>query len=76
MIRRGMRNGQVGSTALLVLSILVLLGGLVAIGLVVTDSMNYSEVGTAKKVGGFCTALGVIGIVASRMGGAKKPPGA
>jgi hypothetical protein len=51
----------------MVLGVLCLLGGLVALGLVLTDSMNYSAVGDAKKGAGIGIGVGLAAIIGAVM---------
>jgi hypothetical protein len=54
-----MRNPQSGVGAQVVIGIILAILGVVAI-IIAPDVMNYSEVGTLRKVGGGVIGLGVV----------------
>lgn len=54
-----MRDPQLGIGAQVVIGIILALLGVVAI-IIAPDVMNYSEVGTLRKVGGGAIGLGVV----------------
>jgi len=61
------RATQRGSVALIVIGVILLLGGIAAFVLVAMDQVNYSEVGTAKKIGGAGCGVGAIALIAGIM---------
>lgn len=54
---------QSGNVALIVLGVLLVLGGLVAFGLVQADAVNYSEEGTANTLGGVGLGAGALALI-------------
>lgn len=67
-----MRTTERGNGALVILGVVCLLGGIVALALVLTDSMNQAEAGTAKKLAGIGIGVGFAAIMGGFM--LKKRP--
>jgi uncharacterized membrane protein len=57
-------NGERGNTALIVIGIILLLGGIAALLMVQMDMVNSAEEGTANTIGGVGCGVGLLALIA------------